>query len=202
VEVDVIPLFESIADLERCGAIMEGAFSQRVYRDWVRSRGDEQEVMLGYSDSNKDGGYLSSSWVALQSDRRSDAGVPPGTACGCVCSTGAAAASGAAGASYEAVLSQAAGKHRWRAAAHRAGRGDREQVRRTPRTAGTTMEILAAATMEASWVSDGDGGERRATIVEELSALALAAYRSLVCATRPDSWTTSVRRRRSRRSRA
>src|SRR5882672_513828 len=61
-QMDVIPLFESITDLERCGAIMEGAFSQRVYRDWVRSRGDEQEVMLGYSDSNKDGGYLSSSW--------------------------------------------------------------------------------------------------------------------------------------------
>jgi len=39
VEVDVIPLFESIADLERCGAIMEGAFFAGVYRDWVRSRG-------------------------------------------------------------------------------------------------------------------------------------------------------------------
>src|SRR4029077_2220210 len=60
--VDIIPLFESIGDLERCGAIMQSAFSLPLYRQWVRRRGDEQEVMLGYSDSNKDGGYLSSSW--------------------------------------------------------------------------------------------------------------------------------------------
>src|SRR6266571_1482304 len=62
-DLDVIPLFESIADLERCGAIMESALAQPVYRAWVRAREDEQEVMLGYSDSNKDGGYLSSSWT-------------------------------------------------------------------------------------------------------------------------------------------
>src|SRR6266851_4184935 len=62
-DVDVIPLFESIGDLERCGEIMESALAQPVYRAWVRAREDEQEVMLGYSDSNKDGGYLSSSWT-------------------------------------------------------------------------------------------------------------------------------------------
>src|SRR6266702_3884636 len=62
-DLDVIPLFESIADLERCGAIMESALAQPVYRAWVRAREDGQEVMLGYSDSNKDGGYLSSSWT-------------------------------------------------------------------------------------------------------------------------------------------
>jgi phosphoenolpyruvate carboxylase len=42
------------------------------------------------------------------------------------------------------------------------------------------LEILAAATMEASWIADGDGGGRRSAIMDELSALALAAYRSLV----------------------
>src|SRR5256712_3510327 len=62
-DLDVIPLFESIGDLERCGAIMEGAFAQGRYPGWVSARGDEQEVMLGYSDSNKDGGHLSSCWT-------------------------------------------------------------------------------------------------------------------------------------------
>jgi phosphoenolpyruvate carboxylase len=62
-DVDVVPLFESIADLEHCGAIMDEALRLPLYRRWVGSRGDEQEVMLGYSDSNKDGGYLASGWA-------------------------------------------------------------------------------------------------------------------------------------------
>src|SRR5690606_18499343 len=60
--VDIIPLFETIDDLERCGAIVDAALAEPLYRGWVRRRGDEQEVMLGYSDSNKDGGYLTSTW--------------------------------------------------------------------------------------------------------------------------------------------
>jgi phosphoenolpyruvate carboxylase len=47
-DVDIVPLFETIADLRRCGEAL------------LRSRGEVQEVMLGYSDSNKDGGYLTS----------------------------------------------------------------------------------------------------------------------------------------------
>ncbi len=62
-QVDVIPLFETIGDLQRCGAILERALCEPLYRGWVRARRDEQEVMLGYSDSNKDGGYLTSTWT-------------------------------------------------------------------------------------------------------------------------------------------
>ena len=61
-DMDVIPLFESIADLERSGAVIDRALKLPLYRAWVDARGGEQEVMLGYSDSNKDGGYLASSW--------------------------------------------------------------------------------------------------------------------------------------------
>ncbi len=68
-KLDVIPLFESIADLERCGEIVDEALSLPVYRGWVRLRGDAQEVMLGYSDSNKDGGYLASSWALYKATR-------------------------------------------------------------------------------------------------------------------------------------
>jgi phosphoenolpyruvate carboxylase len=49
-----------------------------------------------------------------------------------------------------------------------------------PENGGHNLEILAAATMEASWAADGDGGGRNAAIMDELSALALAAYRGLV----------------------
>jgi len=68
--VDVIPLFETIDDLERCGTILDEALKLPVYRRWVKLRGDEQEVMLGYSDSNKDGGYVASSWTLYKATTR------------------------------------------------------------------------------------------------------------------------------------
>jgi len=179
VEVDVIPLFESIADLERCGAIMEGAFSQRVYRDWVRSRGDEQEVMLGYSDSNKDGGYLSSSWSLYKATGDlMRVCARHGVRLRLFHGRGGSVGRGG-GPSYEAVLSQPPGSIAGALRLTEQGEVIASKYA-DPENGRHNLEILAAATMEASWVSDGDGGERRATIVEELSALALAAYRSLV----------------------
>ncbi|MEO8847212.1 MAG: phosphoenolpyruvate carboxylase, partial [Casimicrobiaceae bacterium] len=61
--VNIVPLFETIADLSQCSVIMGGAFAHPLYRAWLATRGDLQEVMLGYSDSNKDGGYVSANWA-------------------------------------------------------------------------------------------------------------------------------------------
>ena len=55
--MNIIPLFETIGDLQRAAATMEGLFRLAAYRDLLGSRGMEQEIMLGYSDSNKDGGF-------------------------------------------------------------------------------------------------------------------------------------------------
>src|SRR5262249_22490914 len=62
IAVDIVPLFETIGDLRRCGEIMDALFSRQAYRNLLASRDGVQEVMLGYSDSNKDGGYLTSTW--------------------------------------------------------------------------------------------------------------------------------------------
>ena len=70
-EIDVVPLFETIADLRQCAAVMEQAFSLPAYRRLVESRGNVQEIMLGYSDSNKDGGFITSGLGALQGRDRS-----------------------------------------------------------------------------------------------------------------------------------
>jgi phosphoenolpyruvate carboxylase len=57
-----VPLFETIDDLQRGSSILEAALDLPLYRSLVASHGDSQEVMLGYSDSNKDGGYVTSTW--------------------------------------------------------------------------------------------------------------------------------------------
>src|SRR3546814_16740461 len=65
VPLDVAPLFETVADLEAAPSVMRALFDDPVYRAHLRTPGDRQTVMLGYSDSAKDGGLMASRW-ALQ----------------------------------------------------------------------------------------------------------------------------------------
>ena len=58
----IVPLFETIADLRRAPEILGAGLDNPVYREWVRAQGDRQIVMIGYSDSTKDGGYLAACW--------------------------------------------------------------------------------------------------------------------------------------------
>ena len=64
--IDVVPLFESSAALENAGSILAELLDDRSYRDRIRPRGDRQEVMLGYSDSNKELGFLAGAWMLQQ----------------------------------------------------------------------------------------------------------------------------------------
>ena len=66
----VVPLFEAGATLEAAPATMDALLSVPVYREALRSVGDEQEIMIGYSDSNKDVGYLGSAWAAYTAQVR------------------------------------------------------------------------------------------------------------------------------------
>ncbi len=61
--LDFVPLFETIDDLARADARMEALFTHDVYAEHLAGRGGMQEVMLGYSDSNKDGGYWMANWA-------------------------------------------------------------------------------------------------------------------------------------------
>lgn len=58
----IIPLFETIGDLERAPDIIRTLLDIPEYRDWLAKQGNEQIVMIGYSDSTKDGGYLAAAW--------------------------------------------------------------------------------------------------------------------------------------------
>lgn len=58
----LVPLFETIHALEKSHEVMEELFKIPLYRSYLKARGDVQEIMLGYSDSSKDGGYLAANW--------------------------------------------------------------------------------------------------------------------------------------------
>src|SRR5690606_27867009 len=60
--LDIVPLFETIDDLRRADATLAAMLAHPRYAELVASRTGWQEVMVGYSDSNKDGGYLTSQW--------------------------------------------------------------------------------------------------------------------------------------------
>jgi phosphoenolpyruvate carboxylase len=68
-DLDVVPLFETIGDLRDCGRIMTEMYSADVYKKHLSSRGGRQEIMLGYSDSSKDGGYLAANWALYSAQR-------------------------------------------------------------------------------------------------------------------------------------
>ena len=178
--VDIIPLFESIADLERCGAILDEALRLPVYRAWIALRGDAQEVMLGYSDSNKDGGYLASSWSLYKATRELMR----------VCQAhrvrlrlfhgrGGSVGRGG-GPSYEAILAQPEGSVDGALRLTEQGEVIASKYA-DPETGRRNLETLAAGTLEASLAAhEGPLAARDAEAMEELSRLAHAAYRELV----------------------
>jgi len=60
--VDIVPLFESVNDLQNAHLILDQLYTNDYYRNHLKSRGDKQIVMLGFSDGTKDGGYLMANW--------------------------------------------------------------------------------------------------------------------------------------------
>jgi len=180
-ELDIIPLFESIGDLERCGEVLAAALDLPVYRGWIAARGDEQEVMLGYSDSNKDGGYLTSNWSLYKAAEALLAVCQPrGVRLRLFHGRGGTIGRGG-GPSYDAVLAQPPGTVDGALRLTEQGEVIASKYA-DPEAGRRNLETLAAATLEAS-LAHPPAHERLARhrqIVEELSRRAFEAYRSLV----------------------
>jgi len=177
-QVDIIPLFESIADLGSCGEVLGAALDLPLYRKIIESRGGEQEVMLGYSDSNKDGGYFTSNWSLYKAEAALvEACRRRGVRLRLFHGRGGTIGRGG-GPSYDAVLAQPPGSVDGALRLTEQGEviaskyADAESGRRN-------LETLAAATLEASF-RKANHKKEHAAIAEELSARAFEAYRSLV----------------------
>lgn len=65
-DIEIVPLFETVEDLQHASAIMTALFENAEYKRYLDARGHIQQIMIGYSDSNKDGGYVASNWNLYQ----------------------------------------------------------------------------------------------------------------------------------------
>ncbi len=68
--IDIVPLFETIEDLTRAPQIMQSLLQISIYREHLAQREHQQQIMIGYSDSNKDGGFLQANWIQYQAQAR------------------------------------------------------------------------------------------------------------------------------------
>jgi phosphoenolpyruvate carboxylase len=180
-DLDIIPLFESIDDLERAHEIVDAALGEPLYRAWVAARGDTQEVMLGYSDSNKDGGFLTSGWELYKAQTAlvrvfSDHGIRLRLFHGRGGSVGRGG-----GPTYQAVLAQPTGAVQGQVRVTEQGEVIAAKYS-NPEVGRRNLETLVAATLEATLLN-GSRAEPAAEFteaMEELSSQAFRAYRDLV----------------------
>jgi phosphoenolpyruvate carboxylase len=180
-EIDIVPLFETIADLRQCAAVMEKAFSLPAYRRLVESRGNVQEIMLGYSDSNKDGGFITSGWELYKAEidlietfRRH------GVKLRLFHGRGGSVGRGG-GPAYEAILAQPSGAVGGQIRVTEQGEIISSKYA-NPEVGRRNLETFVAATLEASLLMPEEHAPRPEYLstMEELSGFAFKAYRALV----------------------
>ncbi|WP_420476192.1 phosphoenolpyruvate carboxylase [Noviherbaspirillum sp. ST9] len=180
-DVNIVPLFETIADLRNSAAIMDSLLALPAYKQLLQSRDDTQEVMLGYSDSNKDGGFLTSGWELYKAEIDLIAVYRKhGIRLRLFHGRGGSVGRGG-GPSYEAILAQPAGAVQGQLRLTEQGEVITAKYA-NPEVGRRNLEVLAAATVEASFLAQREPAPDPAFLdaMESLSAEAFRAYRNLV----------------------
>ena len=185
----VAPLFETIEDLRRAPGVLSRLLENRAYAPVWKAQGNLQEVMVGYSDSCKDGGILTSSWE-LHKSQEALSKIARGHGAELLLFHGRGGSVGRGGGpSHEAILAQPQGTVRGRIKITEQG-----EVVSTkyglPEIALRSLEVATSAVIEAS-LDSGDEvvpsvDERMARfreVMEELSQTAFSSYRSVVADT-------------------
>ena len=180
--VGIVPLFETIDDLQRGSSILEAVLEIPLYRAVVAARGDSQEVMLGYSDSNKDGGYLAANWALYRAELDLvESACKTGIRLRLFHGRGGTVGRGG-GPSYDAILAQPPGAVNGSLRLTEQGEVIAAKYAE-PRIAHRNLETLLAATLEATLLDVeglGDAAGPAYEILDELAARAQRAYAELV----------------------
>jgi phosphoenolpyruvate carboxylase len=179
--INIVPLFETIEDLQASSRIMDRMLSMHDYRKLVDSRGSVQEVMLGYSDSNKDGGFVTSGWELYKAEiGLVDVFERHHVRLRLFHGRGGSVGRGG-GPSYDAIIAQPGGAVNGQIRITEQGeiissKYSNAEVGRN------NLEVLAAATLEASLLQPKHSAPKAEYLkaMDQLSALALKAYRGLV----------------------
>ena len=179
--INIVPLFETIEDLQASAHIMDRILSMHDYRKLVDGRGSVQEVMLGYSDSNKDGGFVTSGWELYKAEiglvevfERHHVRLRLFHGRG-----GSVGRGG--GPSYDAIIAQPGGAVNGQIRITEQGEIIFSKYANAE-VGLDNLEILAAATLETSLLQPRQSAPRAEYLeaMERLSAHAFKAYRGLV----------------------
>lgn len=186
-DLPIVPLFETIEDLRSCTSILESAFQIPVYRAHVRGCQEQQQIMLGYSDSSKDGGILTSSWELYQAQGRL-AELASRHQIGITLFHGRGGAIGRGGGPiYDAILGQPPGSVNGHIRITEQGEMLSFKYG-LPAIALRNLELVVAGVIKSSLPADAsqeariteEQRQRWETIMSELSASAYAYYRRLI----------------------
>jgi phosphoenolpyruvate carboxylase len=180
--VGISPLFETIDDLHNGAAILHAMLELPIYRALVSARGDSQEVMLGYSDSNKDGGYLAANWAVYRAELALvEVARKTGIRLRLFHGRGGTVGRGG-GPSYQAILAQPPGAVNGSLRLTEQGEVIAAKYAE-PQLARRNLESLVAATLESTLLDVeglGDAAEPAYAVLDEVATLAQRAYADLV----------------------
>jgi phosphoenolpyruvate carboxylase len=177
----IVPLFEKIEDLRLCGEVMASLYRNPVYQKHLTAMKAHQEIMLGYSDSNKDGGFLTANWELYRAQQTlTEAAKNCGVKQKLFHGRGGTIGRGG-GPTNDAILAQPRGTIQGRIKITEQGEVVNTKYS-NPQTAERNLELIISAVLAASVLDFHTPARQREweKIMEELSEAAYREYRKLI----------------------